>query len=107
MMTKDALPKQHITINQEVLMYHGIYWEPNHHKLAFFGNLKKIVEAGKKDYSNESGKNQVIIYEMNKGDSDNGFTIKTIGNVPSDKIRSFSWSGSNGIFSVFEQEGIT
>ncbi|MEG7727162.1 hypothetical protein U2063_15355, partial [Listeria monocytogenes] len=81
----------------------GVFWEPNFSRLAFFANLKKVVEAGKKDYSNESGKNQVLFYEMHN--EKNCFTVKHIGSVPSERIKSFQWAGSDGVFSIFEQEG--
>lgn len=65
---------------------------------------KRIVEAGKKDYTLDAQRNGIDIYEMIE-DPIKGFVTKTIGFMPSEKITGFRWSGAGNIFNVFESEG--
>jgi hypothetical protein len=51
-------------INREVLKFHGIIWEPNHSKLAIHTESKRILEAGKKDYTVDARRNGIDIYEI-------------------------------------------
>jgi len=101
---KQNFPHQQVLINREVLKFHGIHWEPYHSKMAVHTLAKRIVEAGKKDYTLDAQRNGIDIYEMIE-DPIKGFVTKTIGFMPSEKITGFRWSGAGNIFNVFESEG--
>jgi len=47
-----------------VFDFNGVYWEPNHHRIAVHTNSKREVEAGKRDYSFDAKRNGIDIYEM-------------------------------------------
>jgi len=75
-------------INREVLKFNNVIWEPFHNKLAIHTLSKRIVEAGKKDYTLDAQRNGIDIYEM-LDDPIKGFVTKTIGFLPSEKITGF------------------
>jgi hypothetical protein len=101
---KQSFPHQQVLINREVSTFHGIHWEPNHAKIAVHTLSKRIVEAGKKDYTLDAQRNGVDIYEM-VDDPIKGFVTKTIGFMTSEKVVGFRWSGAGNIFNIFESEG--
>lgn len=100
---KQQIPHQKILINREVLEFHGCYWEPNFSKLAIHTLSKRIVEAGKKDYTLDATRNGIDIYEIIE-DPLKGFIYKTIGFLASERISGFNWSGAGDIFNTFETE---
>ena len=46
----------------------------------------------------------VDIYEM-VDDPLKGFTVNPVGNVASERVVGFNWSGTGDIFNIFELEG--
>lgn len=70
--------------------------------MAIHTNSKRILE-GRKDYSIDSRRDGIDIYEM-FDDNLKGLTVKTIGFLPSEKIVSFNWSGVGDVFNAFESE---
>lgn len=82
----------------------GVHWEPYHKKIAIHTLSKRVVEAGKKDYTLDAQRRGIDIYEMGN-DPLKGFTIKTIGFLNSEKVVGFNWAGAGDIFNVFELEG--
>lgn len=48
----------------------------------------------------------IDVYEM-IDDKLKGFTYKTIGFLPSEKVQAFGWAGCGDIFHIFEQEGLS
>ena len=83
-------------MNREVLEFYGVIWEPNFNKLAVHTNSKRQLEAGKKDYSLESRRRGVDIYEM-VDDPLKGFIVKNIGSLISEKVVGLNWAGSGGM----------
>jgi hypothetical protein len=73
-------------------------------KMAVHTLAKRIIEAGKKDYTLDAQRNGVDIYQM-LDDPIKGFVTKTIGFLQSEKVVGFQWSGAGDIFNVFENEG--
>jgi hypothetical protein len=57
---------QQIHVNREVFEFIGVYWEPNHFKLAIHTLAKREVEFGKRDYSVDAKRMGIDIYEMHK-----------------------------------------
>eukprot|EP00347_Sterkiella_histriomuscorum_P005175 403357608 len=100
---KNSFPHQQILVNRDVIEFNGVIWEPFHSKMAIHTLSKRVVEAGKKDYTLDAKRNGVDIYEM-IDDQIKGFVTKTIGYLPSEKVVKFSFSGSGDIFTVYEQE---
>lgn len=82
-----------------------MYWEPNNTKLAIHTLSKRILEAGRKDYSVNAKRNGVDIYEM-IDDPLKGFIYKTIGFLNCDKVDGMSWAGCGDIFTITEKEGM-
>ena len=101
---KQSFPHQVILINRDVIKFNSIVWEPHHSKMAVHTLSKRIVDAGKKDYTLDAQRNGVDIYEM-IDDPIKGFVTKTIGFLPNEKITAFHWSGAGDIFDIFESEG--
>ena len=101
---KQSFPHQQILINREVIKFNNLIWEPNYGKLAVHTLAKRQLDAGKKDYTLDAQRNGIDIYEMIE-DPIKGFTTKPIGQLPSEKVVGFQWSGSGDVFNLFENEG--
>jgi len=62
----DLFPQQQIFIRRVVFDFNGVFWEPNHHRLAVHTNSKREMEAGKREYTVDAKRNGVDIYEMSQ-----------------------------------------
>lgn len=100
----DLVPHQQIPIKREVLEFRGVYWEPQHRKLAIHTLAKKETVAGKIEYTTDPKRNGVDVYECSN-DPQSGFVVKLIGFHPADKVQGMAWSPCGDIFALQERDG--
>ena len=97
------IPHQQISINRQVIKFHGCVFEPHHAKLAIHATSKRIVEAGVANFSNETSKNLVDLYQI-KMDETNGFHLKTLGTMASEKVLEVQFSGAGNLLCTIDQD---
>ena len=99
------IPHQQILVNREVKTFHKVIWEPNYNKLAIHTLSKKVLEDGKKQFSNIDHQDVVDLYQL-KNDKLIGFRANKLATLPQDKIKEFYFSGSGNIFCTIEMDNM-
>jgi len=94
-----------LKINREVHEFHGIHWEPNHDRFAVHTKSKREVAEGKRDYQVASTCESIDIYQC-MHDPDSGFSVRSLGQHPSEKIIDCCWSPSGEMFGICEKDGL-
>lgn len=95
------IPNQKILIDRDITKFHGVVWEPHHAKIAIHTQSKKV--QGSDIYSNETLRNLVDIYQI-KSSPTQGFQLKMLGILPSERIQEVSFSGVGNILCTIDQE---
>ena len=105
-MQAHMIPHQQITLNRDIIDFYGVIFEPNQAKFGIHTNSKRILDAGQANYSNETSKALVDIFQI-KSDSINGFHLKYVGTLVSEKVLEFYFSGAGNVLCTIDQDAPT
>ena len=72
-------------MKREIYEFTGVYWEPNHHKIAIHTLAKRPQNLDKQDYTVNAKRHGIDIYEC-CNDPKMGFEVKLIGFHASEKV---------------------
>lgn len=86
-----SVPHKQIIIEREVEDFYGAIWEPNNAKLAIHTYSRKVIEPGQKNFSNETHRKGIDMYQM-LNDKNLGFLVKKIGGPSHEKILNLYFS---------------
>lgn len=104
-MRANEIAHMQIAINRQVIKFHGAIFEPHQAKLAIHAQSKRIVEQGTANFSNETSKNLVDLYQI-KSDATLGFHLKPLGTMASEKVLEVQFSGAGNILCTIDQDGL-
>lgn len=105
-MRANEIPHQQVTINRDIIDFYGVVFEPNQAKFGIHTNSKRVLEAGQANYSNETSKKLVDIFQI-KSDSINGFHLKFVGTLLSEKVLEVYFSGAGNVLCTIDQDAPT
>jgi len=101
----NSVPHKILPIEREISEFYGISWEPVYGRFSVHTHAKRILEAGKRDYTFGAMRKGVDLYECYE-DPNTGFGVKSLGDHPSEKVTAISWSPAGELFAICEQEGM-
>lgn len=99
----NQIPNQKINIDREVVTFHSVVWEPHQAKLAIHAESRKVLAHGEINFSNDLRRNIVDVYQI-KSSPTQGFQIKEVGAIPSEKVVDVYFSGVGNILCTIDNE---
>jgi len=99
----NQIANQKILIDREIVEFKSVTWEPYQAKVAIHTQSRKIVGYGEVNFSNDLLRNMVDIYQIRSSPTQ-GFTIKEIGTIPSDKVQDIYFSGVGNVLCTIDME---
>lgn len=106
----EEIPNQKILIKdsqtnveREILQVHSVEWEPNYSKIAIHSTCRKVIAHGEANFSNVDKRHLVDVYQI-KSSPAQGFQVKNVGTLPSEKVQDVFFSGSGNLLCTVDND---